>query len=414
MIGQSGTVGAQSHPVAPHTPGTGGRLRVAVIAACPFPYPRGTPARILRSAEALADRGHDVQVVTYHLGDHDMATRLRIHRTPPVSTYRRLAPGPSYQKLLLVDPLLVWRLATVLRRTPFDVIHAHHFEALLVALAASGARRRIPIVFDAHTMLGSELHYYGLGMTKGWKQRIGTVLDRVLPRTADAVIAVSDNIHASIVRSLGDKIPVELIANGVEYEHFAIDGETARPGCLIYTGNLSGYQRIDLMLAGFRRVLDRRPDVRLQIVLNEPTGPLVSMIAEHGVGDAVTAVQAGFDELPRLLARAPIALNPRTECDGLPQKLLNYMASGRAIVSSAGSARHLRHEDTALIVPNDDVEAFAASVLTLLDRPDYARRLGDAARRQARTEFSWPSVAMRMEALYHRAIAAREQRHAAA
>ena len=42
-------------------------MRIAIVAACPFPLPRGTPVRILRMAEALADRGHEVHVVTYHL-----------------------------------------------------------------------------------------------------------------------------------------------------------------------------------------------------------------------------------------------------------------------------------------------------------------------------------------------------------
>ena len=44
------------------------RYRVAMLAACPFPAARGTPIRILRIAEELARRGHDVDVVTYHLG----------------------------------------------------------------------------------------------------------------------------------------------------------------------------------------------------------------------------------------------------------------------------------------------------------------------------------------------------------
>ncbi|CAN5167478.1 hypothetical protein BH20GEM2_BH20GEM2_04590 [soil metagenome] len=35
-----------------------------MVAACPLPAPRGTPIRILRLAEALALRGHEVHLVT--------------------------------------------------------------------------------------------------------------------------------------------------------------------------------------------------------------------------------------------------------------------------------------------------------------------------------------------------------------
>ena len=46
---------------------------VAVVAACPFPAPRGTPIRILRLSEALAARGHRVHVVAYDAGQGTVA-----------------------------------------------------------------------------------------------------------------------------------------------------------------------------------------------------------------------------------------------------------------------------------------------------------------------------------------------------
>ena len=56
------------------------RLRVAVVAACPFPYPRGTPVRILRLSEEIAARGHEVHVVTYHLGAGEVSDPIHLHR----------------------------------------------------------------------------------------------------------------------------------------------------------------------------------------------------------------------------------------------------------------------------------------------------------------------------------------------
>ena len=109
-------------------------LHVAVVAACPFPYPRGTPTRVYRSAEIVARLGHRVDVITYHLGETERETPFAVHRIRPVGHYHRLAPGPTYQKLLVVDTLLVARLLAFVRRHRVDVIHAHHYEGLLVAL----------------------------------------------------------------------------------------------------------------------------------------------------------------------------------------------------------------------------------------------------------------------------------------
>ena len=111
-------------------------LTIAMVAACPFLQPRGTPVRIQRIAEGLAARGHRVHVVTYHLGNDGFAGPLVIHRIPRVWTYRKLSPGPSYQKVLVLDPLLALTLRRVLRHHRIDIIHAHHYEGLLASVPA--------------------------------------------------------------------------------------------------------------------------------------------------------------------------------------------------------------------------------------------------------------------------------------
>lgn len=105
-------------------------LRIAVAAACPFTLRRGTPIRIQRMAEALAERGHEVHVVTYHLGGDDCSAQLRVHRTPEDRHYAKLGPGPSVRKLAVVDRALYHLLKNVLREQKIDIIHAHHYEGL--------------------------------------------------------------------------------------------------------------------------------------------------------------------------------------------------------------------------------------------------------------------------------------------
>ncbi|HJX88227.1 MAG TPA: glycosyltransferase, partial [Gemmatimonadales bacterium] len=92
------------------------RLTVAVIAACPFPARRGTPVRIQRLAEELTQRGHRVVVVTYHHGTGDPDPSVEVRRIRPIRSYNKLGPGPSYRKLLLLDPMLMVKLAGILRR----------------------------------------------------------------------------------------------------------------------------------------------------------------------------------------------------------------------------------------------------------------------------------------------------------
>jgi glycosyltransferase involved in cell wall biosynthesis len=374
-----------------------------MVAACPFPYPRGTPVRIYKLAEALAHRSHDVHVVTYHLGQAPQQVPFTIHRTPAIKTYQKTAPGPAYQKLLLLDVLLAAKLSQVLQQHDIELIHAHHYEGLLVARLAQ-LRDKRPLVYDAHTLLESELPFYGLALPRKGKKVLGYWLDRLLPKRATHIITVTETIRRKLIANA--KIPpqqVTTVPNGVEWEHFAID-----PGIqpvegqktLVFAGNLAPYQRVDLLLQAFRAVLNKRPDVRLHIISDSPFDRYEALAKTFAIQEHIDLLRSDFERLPQLLAVADVALNPRTKCDGIPLKLLNYMAAGKAIVSFAGSAQSLNHGKTGWVVENENTSVFASAILHLLENPRLARTLGANARQQVISEYTWGKMAERAEAVY--------------
>lgn len=400
-IGTREAIGG-ARPIEGAVPADTARYRIAMIAACPFPHARGTPIRAFRIAEALALRGHEVHVVTYHLGDAPPSVPFAIYRIPTVPTYRKLSAGPSLQKLLLLDPLLRRTLTGVLRRHPIDVVHAHHYEGLLVALSIPSARRP-PVIYDAHTLLETELPYYGLPLGNHLIRAIGRRLDRNLPGRAAHVISVSQALRDRLI-ALGavsaDRVSV--VGNGVEPSLFsgAPPARPERQRKVVFAGNLAGYQGIELLLEAFRDVARQRGDVRLELATGSPFAPYAQLVGDLGLGDRISVLRVGFDDLPAYLMTADVAVNPRLQCDGIPQKLLNYMACGCPIVSFEGSAANLRHGVTGWIVPGGDTAAMARAILRLLDDKELAQRLGAAAREEIRREHGWKMTARGVEAVY--------------
>jgi len=126
-----------------------------------------------------------------------------------------------------------------------------------------------------------------------------------------------------------------------------------------------------------------------------------------GVYDAIDLSSAPLQDLGGRLAAADVAVNPRVDCAGLPQKLLNYMAAGCPIVTFAGSAKHIVHERTGLVVADNDVEGLASAMLRLLDDRPLAARLGQSAQDYARAELSWGKVAEQVEDVYAKVIGKR-------
>ena len=394
-------------PQAPHlASGSNERFRIAMVAACPMPARRGTPLRIERLAEALIARGHDVELITYHVADGPQPLEMPVHRIFRRQVYWRMPVGPSFRKLALYDPALSWKLSRVLAARRFDVIHAHHVEGLLVALPVR-LLRRIPLVYDAHTMLSAELPSYAAGLARSAFGALGGWLDGALPRRADHVVAVTPDIRDRLLQAHGlqpDRVSV--VTNGVETASFRVATPPRRDGLirLIYTGTLAQYQNIDLLLEAFARVRQVRPDLRLCLSVSSSFEPYEAAARRLGVREAIEVLTDGFSELPLQLAAATIAVLPRVSCPGIPQKLLNYMAAGKAIVASAGSAKVLEHERTGLVVANGDVSGFADAVLRLADDPELGEELGKRAREKVENEFSWENAAERLEPVYRQSI----------
>jgi glycosyltransferase involved in cell wall biosynthesis len=129
-----------------------------------------------------------------------------------------------------------------------------------------------------------------------------------------------------------------------------------------------------------------------------------ALARELGVSGSIELVRAQFEDIPMLLAGATVAVNPRTECDGIPVKLLNYMAAGKPVLSFAGSAPGVCHRQTGWLVPDGDVDGFAEGALTLLSNAELASSLGQNARRLVQDKHDWSRSAELTESIYHRVI----------
>lgn len=379
-----------------------------MVAACPMPARRGTPLRIERLTEALIARGHQVELITYHVSDDAQPLDFPVHRIFNKRVYWRMPAGPNLRKLAVYDPALAVKVWQVLAASRFDVIHAHHLEGLLVALP-SRLRYRVPIVYDAHTMLSSELPSYGPSIARRVVSTVGRWFDGLLPSRADHVASVTSDIRDRLTdrhRLAPERVSV--VTNGVETECFRVEASARTDGLirLIYTGTLAPYQDVDLLLEAFAVASRARSDLRLCMAVSSPFTPYEALVDKLGIRHAIELIPDSFEDLPRQLADATIAVLPRMQCDGIPQKLLNYMAAGKGIVSSEGSAKLLVHEQTGLVVPNGDVNAFAAAIVRLASDADLRNALGTAAREYVERNYSWEQAAERLERIYQRVVPA--------
>jgi glycosyltransferase involved in cell wall biosynthesis len=89
---------------------------------------------------------------------------------------------------------------------------------------------------------------------------------------------------------------------------------------------------------------------------------------------------------------------------GTRLKIVEGMAMGKAIVSTTLGAEGIEAEPGREILVADEPAAFAEAVNRLLDEPDLAARIGQAARKLAVERYAWSAAARALEGFYRRIL----------
>lgn len=402
--------------------GSGGerRHRVAVVAACTFPAPRGSQVLVRAVAEHLAAAGHRVHLVTYGGdGTYSPPPGVRLHATPS----RPLRPpvGLGWSKPLH-DLQLLRLLRRVVVEEKIDVIHAHNYEAPLLAYRVR-ARTGVPVVYHAHNALADELATW---VAPGWRRRfaarLGRRLDEHVPRRADHVIALTPELADFLAGCGVDRgrltvlPPLALPDGEPDGEPGEEPGEEsgAAPGVLrrepdggrfvvLYAGNLDPYQDLDVLFEAFARLRARCPAAVLEVVTHDGAWRrrLEPGVAGWVAGGALRVrVEADFAAVRRRMAVADVLVCPRSSWSGYPIKLVNYALAGRPVVVAAGSAKGLADAGGVVVVADRDPEALALALVRMVREPGHAAALAAAARQRAARLAGGAEFASHLDAIY--------------
>ena len=355
-----------------------------MVAACPYPVPQGSQVLLRATAQALKRRGHDVYLVVYGYGDGEDDGTLPICRCSRIPGMRRTAAGPSWGKPF-ADAALARTLRRVIRKHAIDVVHAHNYEGLMVALAC----RKRPIVYHAHNAMADELpHFLSAGRI------LGRWLDKTFPRRADRIIALHDRLAAYLVECGCTADHVAVIPPPVETKAFEFREVTAELPPVLYAGNLDAYQNLPLLLRAMARVRSVLPQTRLLIATADKRSiPGAEMVPVHD-----------FKSLRNVLREDVVVVCPRVSWSGYPIKVLNAMAAAKPLVACASASPCLINEHNGLVVSDGDDEAMADAIRRLLNDPDLRARLGKNARETARAHFNPDTIAKCIEDVYAAAI----------
>lgn len=205
-------------------------------------------------------------------------------------------------------------------------------------------------------------------------------------------IAVSDSDKAIMENWYGAD-NVETIPTGVDTELFSPDESVEERRQLVFTGSMDWLPNEDAMKffleSIFPKVKAKLPDTSLVIVGRRPSAAIKRLI-----NDREDIELTGWVEDTRpYIASSAVYIVPIRIGGGTRMKIYEAMAMGKALVSTTVGAEGLPLTHGEHFYRSDDVDDFAAHIVSLLENPEQRAKLGKNARSYVFENFRWEKVA---------------------
>jgi sugar transferase (PEP-CTERM/EpsH1 system associated) len=383
----------------------------------PYPPDKGDKIRSWRILERLTQR-FDTHLAAFVDDEADFAhepfLKSRCASVTLVGLDKKIATLRSSVGFLTNEPLTrpyyrdprMQKAVAALRQQPLALEMA--FSSSMSQYLEKGVpgRPRIVDLCDADSLKWREY-----ATQKSWPMsaiyaREGEKLAREETRVinwADATFAVSEE-EALLLSERDDAVrAVEWFGNGVDTDYFAPGA--AAPASdradIVFVGAMDYWANVDAVLWFMREVWptvrSRLPDTTFAVVGSKPHPAILALDGVDGV-----RVTGRVPDVRPYLAGARIAVAPMRIARGVQNKVLEAMAFGLPVVSTPAGLTGV-----AAIAGTEAISAASASGIAdeidwLLDNPNEARAIGEAARRRVVNDYQWPAQLGRLDASINR------------
>jgi glycogen synthase len=282
-------------------------------------------------------------------------------------------------------PVVFLHLRRLIRRHKIDVINCHYLTPYFIHLVITARLLRVPVVISVH---GAEIDSFG---TEDWMYK---ALLRAIMCGANRIVACS----RALAKQTSDTFPD--MQGKISWVHNALtcarpegthSPSVSQPFILCVCRHV--YKKgVDTLLRAFALICDDAPGVSLVLVGD---GPLFAehklLAAKLQIGDRVVFMgEVAHADVMSFFSKCAVYVLPsRAEPFGLV--LLEAASYKKPIVctSVGGVPEIITHGVNGLMCAPDDPAGMAAAVLSVLQSPNLARRLGCAAYETLLARFLW-------------------------
>ncbi|MBK8901754.1 MAG: glycosyltransferase [Anaerolineaceae bacterium] len=389
----------------------------------PYPPHQGTSLRNFHIIRGLA-QACEVSLLSFlELGQSMAADQIaplaglcqRIETVPvPQRTmgkrlYQLLATRRPDMAHRLFSPAFNVRLLQMLQAVSYDIVQIEGIELARYLPVIRHGSPRSKIVFDDHnaetelqrrnflTDLRQPLRWVAAAYSAAQVRRLRR-FERWVCQQADWVTAVSHPDKVHLEQLTNGRTPITVIPNSLDVPQFQLEEAEVIPSDIVFSGKMDYRPNVDAVLwfvdEVWPMVRRERPSTTFTIVGQKPHVRLDRLKNEPGI-----TLTGWVERVEPYLAGAKVFVLPFRVGSGTRLKLIEAMAAGKAVVSTAVGAEGFPVENNREIRLVDEAEGFGTAVLHLLNHPQERQRLGQAAQQFAQN-YDWRVVVPQFLQIY--------------
>lgn len=338
---------------------------------------------------AMKKRGHEFTVLTSRRG-LDAAEFDEYEGT-------RICRLPLQQALLSRDlgqvAAMAKAVAALKRDWAPDLIHLNTSGPSMFYHERTRAKCAIPTLLTHHAPVSMESGMNSLFgrvlVSSDWATAVSRALLGDMLLLAPAMTARASVIHNGLATPALEPSPLPF----------------ASPR-LLCIGRLVEEKGFDLAIRALPRIRARFPGTTLMIAGDgKERRPLETLAAEQGLGTSIEFT--GWiepDRIPRMINEATAVIMPSRWAEPFGLVALQGGQMARPVVATrvGGLPEVIVDGETGVLVPPEDSDAIVDAVISLLEKPESAVRMGKAGRVRGSEVFGMESMVNAYEALYHR------------
>lgn len=393
----------------------------------------GAEQACYRTARLAQDHGYGVSVVTTR-PDANGRSEFPVHHAPIAEDYapaifRRYVEALKWYSVQ-VDPIASRAFRKIMRSNHADVVHFHNFQFMTLGLIAAakdlGGKTVLSIydywlfcptvmLVDPNQQFCERRHgpwcVYCLPDTMRPVQRLFLSFRR---RVFDRYLNMVDGFHVlsyhsrSVLEGYGidrGRIHVAPLTLPVEYRDHPEPHEPVDPNMIFFAGWRNERKGLHRLLEAMPMVLRDHPDAHLvacggSVRFGDAYEALLRQkIDQGGLQDRVSFLgHIPPEDIKRYLQKAAVVVIPEQYENMSPLLMIESMSLARPLVISrvGGVPEFIEHGVTGRMADPLDPADFAQNILAVLQDPQAAARMGEAAResilRKCDDEVIWRQI----------------------